>query len=210
MSLVVWLFTTWVSFGSLGPFCFADHIFSRGQWSAQASLYRLGPDGWWWWWGGLLIWGFQRLIRSKSLLKSLSLDSLISRLSSLQEPGSFWGCWSLIKLFHISSWILLQQVHWTPTPHLDPIADKSTQLCGTQRLGFSCQAEARVGWGGLLPGWKFLLFLSQHRFQTHQNNPPPPNSSPPQATWPDCHHFYAGNAVRSGVAWWCGGRSLCW
>ena len=109
------------------------------------------------------------------------------------------------------------------------VGHKGSDLAAGPKRGWAGRGRGgggRGGGGGLGgragPGWKFLLFLCEHRFQTNQNNchhhPSRPPSSPQQPTWPvTSHHFYAGNAARSGAAVrWRGGEaarapaSHCW
>lgn len=73
-----------------------------------------------------------------------------------------------------------------PRPHttLHPSADKSIQLCGTQRLGFSCRVGLGVG-GAAGTLWKLLLCLSAAHISDkskqlpHLSYTPLPRKPPP-------------------------------
>lgn len=59
-----------------------------------------------------------------------------------------------------------------PPPHNTaprPSADKSIQLCGTQRLGFSCRVGLGVG-GRQGRCGNFCCVCRRYTFQTNQNN----------------------------------------
>lgn len=128
-------------------------------------------------------------------MKITRLIVLIQYLASVNCPSLFTGKTCLV-------------ITTLCTPHCPcPIADKSIQLCGTQRLGFSCRAKARVGrvgGGGQGQHGNFCCSCHSTDFRqiktTATITPPNPPSSPPQPTWPvTSHHFYAGNAARSGA-----------
>lgn len=107
--------------------------------------------------------------------------------------------------------IILSIPHWPC-----PIADKSIQLCGTQRLGFSCRAKARVGWVGGRAFMEISVVLSQHRFQTNQNNCHYNPSKPPFL--PTTTHMICDQSsllcwkcsqIRSGAVAWRRGSAAC-
>lgn len=199
-----------------------------GRWSVQASLYRLVVVMV----GGLLIWDFQHLIWSKSLIKSLSWDSPISQLSFSKGLDSFWHL-SLIKitcliaLINIASVICpsLEKLAWLSSSYLPPPPPTAPAPLLTNpynyvgHKGLDLAAGPKRGWAGwgAGPGWKFLLFLWQHRFQTNQNNchrhPLPPNPLHPHHNphdlWPVITFMLEMQPDQEWSVQRCGGEAAC-
>lgn len=91
----------------------------------------------------------------KSLLEKAYLETPISLLSSAIRAKSLFNSSNSVLCFSQLYFPLHQKkLAWLSSPYLSappcPNAHKSLQQCGTQRLGFSCQAKVRVGWVGLV------------------------------------------------------------